>query len=77
MTNCIEQAKEIVANSSFETARDEAMSHLSRFTAPSDRDLIEAALQFVFEKGRQLGYSECMITCEEALVISIIQSKKV
>lgn len=36
MTTAFEQAKEIIATTSFESARDEAMVHLSRFTAPSD-----------------------------------------
>ena len=62
-----EQAKEIVETISFETARDEAMTHLDRVTAPSDRALIVAALQLLFERGRQLGYCECIITCDPVL----------
>jgi len=62
MATSIEQAKEIIATHSFETVRDEVMIHLSK-----NEELIVNSLQLAFERGRQLGYSECVVQCEKVL----------
>ena len=67
MTTTVEQAKETIETISFEDVRDVVMNHLSKFTAPSDKDLIVTALQLVFEQGRHLGYAECIVTLERLL----------
>ena len=67
MTTSIEKSKENIATYSFESVRDELMIHLSGITAPSDKELIITSLQLAFERGRQLGYSECVVQCEKVL----------
>ena len=68
MTTSIEQAKEVIATGSFEAVRDEVMIYLQKFTtSDNNKELIVTSIQLAFERGRQLGYSECVIQCEKVL----------